>query len=72
MPNSLCRDLGHAWREMTVKGWFRCVRLGCGVHAVCPACVLCVPKGALSVVCEGHQRVQVSALQREAEQREGG
>jgi len=67
MPNTLCRDLGHGWREMTVKGWFRCVRLGCGVYAVCPVCVLCVPKGALSVACEGHQRVQVSALQREAE-----
>jgi hypothetical protein len=45
MPNSLCRDVEHGWREMTVKGWFRCARLGCAVYAVCPACVLCVPKG---------------------------
>jgi hypothetical protein len=65
MPNSLCRAIGHGWREMTVKGWFRCVRLGCGAYAVCPSCVRSRPKGALSCVCEGHQGVQVSALQRE-------
>lgn len=65
MPNSLCRDLGHSWREMTVKGWFRCGRLGCGAYAVCPSCVLSVPMGAFVSVCEGHQRVQLSSLQRE-------
>ncbi len=72
MSNSLCRDIGHSWKEMTVKGWFCCVRLGCGASVVCPACVLRVPKSALSCVCEGHQGVQVSALKRAGDQRAEG
>jgi len=58
MPNSLCRDVGHAWKAMMVRGWFRCTRLGCGVCGVCPSCVFCVPKGAIVLLCEGHQGVQ--------------
>jgi hypothetical protein len=51
MPKSLCRAIGHGWREMTIKGWFCCERRGSGAYAVCPSCVRSRPNGALSCVC---------------------
>ena len=64
MPNSLCREIGHAWRPMTIAGWFRCARVGCGAYAVCTSCVLSVPQGASVFQCDQHQDVQLTRRER--------
>lgn len=54
--HSLCREIGHAWGETTVFGWFQCERLSCRVNGYCPGCLGCRPADARLVAwCAAHE-----------------
>jgi ferredoxin len=63
VANRLCREIGHAWQQTTIKGWFRCARAGCDAYGACATCVLSVPRGAQPMQCQAHRAVQTT-LQR--------
>jgi hypothetical protein len=60
MANRLCQEIGHAWQQTTIKGWFRCARAGCNAYGACALCVLCVPQRAVSIQCRAHKDVELS------------
>jgi len=53
--NTSCVQFGHLYRPMMMTGWYCCERKGCGACAVCPDCVICIPKRAALKTCERHR-----------------